>query len=57
MTIQRNNNNLDYLIDPAFTKFNWLFVLSFARNVPRHHRDSFSNSFLPEVEIKDFKLK
>ena len=57
MTIQPNNNNLDYLIDPTFTKVTWLFVLSFARNVARDHRDSFSNSFLPEVEIKGFKLK
>ena len=27
MTIQSNNNNLDYLIDPTFTKINILFVL------------------------------
>ena len=25
MTIQKNNNNLNYLIDPAFTKVNSLF--------------------------------
>ena len=29
MTIQNNNNNLNYLIDPTFTKVNRLFVLSF----------------------------
>ena len=29
MTVQSNNNNLNYLIDPAFTKVNRLFVLSF----------------------------
>ena len=29
MTIQSNNNNLNYLIDPTFTKVNRLFVLSF----------------------------
>ena len=29
MTIQSNNNNLNYLIDPTFTKVNRLFVLPF----------------------------
>ena len=32
MTMQRKNNNLNYLIDPTFTNFNRLFVLSFTRN-------------------------
>ena len=31
-TIQPQNNNLDYLIDPTFTNVNRLFVLSFSRN-------------------------
>ena len=31
MTIQSNNNKLNYLIDPTFTKVNRLFVLSFER--------------------------
>ena len=31
MTIQPQNNNLNYLIDPTFTNFNRLFVLPFAR--------------------------
>ena len=31
MTIQSNNNNLDYLIDLTFANVNRLFVLSFAR--------------------------
>ena len=29
MTVQSNNNNLNDLIDPTFTKANKLFVLSF----------------------------
>ena len=29
MTIQTQNNNLNYLIDPTFTNPNRLFVLSF----------------------------
>ena len=45
MSIQNNNNNLNYLIDPTFTKVNRLFVLSFERieenNVKKDHRDSF----------------
>ena len=32
MTIPRNNYNLNYLIDPTFTKVNRLFVLSFERS-------------------------
>ena len=32
MTIQSNNNNLTYLIDPTFTNISRLFVLSFARD-------------------------
>ena len=31
MSIQPQNNNLNYLIDPTFTKVNRLFVLSFPR--------------------------
>ena len=40
MTIQRNNNNLNYLIDPTSSKANRLFDLSFARNTEGDHRDS-----------------
>ena len=32
MTIQSNNNNLNYLIDRTFTKVSRLFVLLFATN-------------------------
>ena len=46
MTIQPQNNNLSYLIDPTFTNFNRLFVLSFQRiagenNTIKNCRDSF----------------
>ena len=41
MTIQSNNNNLNYLIDPTFTNVNRLFVLSFSRNNNTDNRDSF----------------
>ena len=51
MTMQRKNNNLNYLIDPTFTNFNRLFVLSFTRN-NAGDRDSFSH-YGRNVEIND----
>ena len=61
MTIQPQNNNLNYLIDPTFTNVNRLFVLSFQRiagenNTTKDHRDSFSHYYVPNVEIKDFNV-
>ena len=57
MTVQSNNNNLNNLIDPTFTKVNKLFVWSFEwieeDNVKSNHRDSFSYCYVPNVEIKD----
>ena len=46
-------NNLNYLIDPTFTKVNSLFVLSFERNAEEDRRDYFSHYYVPNVEIKD----
>ena len=61
MTVQRNNNNLNYLTDPTFTKVNRLFALSFQRiaaenNATKDHRDIFSHHYVPNVEIKDFNF-
>ena len=60
MTFPSNNNNLSYLIDPTFTKFNRLFALSFERieenNVKKDHKDSFSRYHVPNVEIKYFNV-
>ena len=50
ITIQPQNNNLNYLIDPTFTNFNRLFVLSFSRNNNTDKRDSFSNNYVPKAE-------
>ena len=48
-TIKRNKtNNISYLIDPTFTKFNTLFVLSFKNE---DDRTSFSKYFTPSVEV------
>ena len=41
MTIQPQNNNLNYLIDPTFTNVNRLFVLSFTRDNEVDNRDFF----------------
>ena len=43
MTIEPQNNNLNYLIDPTFTNLNILFVLSFVRTNAGDNRDSFFN--------------
>ena len=56
MTIQPQNNNLNYLIDPTFTNVNRLFVLSFARNIIGDDRDSFSDYYVRNVETKDFNV-
>ena len=56
MTIQPKNNNLNYLTDPTFTKVNRLFVLSFWRNNNTDSRYSYSNYYVPKVEINDFML-
>ena len=56
MTIQPQNDNLNYLIDPTFINVNRLFVLSFARNAGGDNRDSISYYYVPNVEIKDFNV-
>ena len=60
MTIQNNNNNLNYLIYPTFTNVNRLFVLSYERieedNIEKDYRDSFLHYYLPKVQIKDFSV-
>ena len=60
MTIQSNNNNLNYLIYPTFSNVNRLFVLSFERieenNIKKDCRDSFSHYYVPNVQIKDFNV-
>ena len=47
MTIQNNNNKLNYLIEPTFTNVNRLFDRSFERveknNIKKNYRDPFSH--------------
>ena len=56
MTIQPQNNNLNYLIDPTFTSVNRLFVLSFPRNNNTDCRYSFSNYYVLKVKVNDFDV-
>ena len=61
MTIQPQNNNLNYLIDPTFTNVNRLFVLPFQRiagenNTAKDRRDSFSHYYVPSIKIKYFNV-
>ena len=56
MTIQPQNNNFNYLIDPTFTNVNRLFVLSFSRNNNTDSRYSYSNYYLPKFEIKEINI-
>ena len=56
MTIQPQNNKLNYLIDPTFMNVNRLFVLSFPRNNNTDSRYSFSNYYVPKVKVNDFNV-
>ena len=53
MTNQVKNNNLNYLIDPAFTKVNRLFVLSFENE---NNRTSLSKYYVPNVQTEDVNV-
>ena len=55
---QAKTNNLNYLIDPRFSKVNKLFVLSFkiTEDENKDDRTSFSEYYTPTVEIKDFNV-
>ena len=56
MSIQPQNNNINYLIDPTFTNINRLFVLSFPRNNNTDSRYSFSIYYVPKVKVNDFDV-
>ena len=53
MSNQNKNNNLNYLIDPAFSNVNRLFVLSFENE---DIRTSYYKYYMPSVEIKDYNV-
>ena len=53
MTSQTPNNNLNYLIDPKFTKVERFFVILFENE---NDRTSFSKYYVPNVQIKDVNV-
>ena len=53
MTTVAINNNLNILIDPAFTNDNRLFVLAYQN---ADDRQSFSQFYLPRALVKDFNV-
>ena len=52
--MQPKSNKLDYMIDPAFSNINRLFVLSFEKGDSDPKKDSFDKHYMPLVDIKDF---
>ena len=51
--MQRQNQYLDYLIDPNFQGVNRLFLLSFENNMVKTGRKEY---FLPKVEREDYNV-
>ena len=51
MTNQDKTDNLNYLIDPTFSKVNRLFVVLFKN---KEDRTPFSGYYTPNFEITDF---
>ena len=61
MSNETINNSLNYLIDPAFTNMNRLFVISFKNECENDGENegvinSFKKYYVPKVEIKDFNV-
>ena len=56
MSIQPQNNSLNYLIDPTFTNVNRLFVLYFPRNTNTDSGYSYSNYYVPKIRIREFNV-
>ena len=53
MSKETKTNNLNYLIDPTYSKVNKLFVLSFKNG---DDRTSFSKYYTSCVKIKNFNV-
>ena len=54
MSTEAANNNLNILIDPAFTNVNRLFVLAYQIDNNNGNRKSFIQFYLSRIMIKDF---
>ena len=53
VSIERQNQYLDYSVDPSFQKANRLFVLSFENNADTTGHTGY---FLPKAERKDYNV-
>ena len=53
MSIERQNQSLDYLIDSSYQEENRFFVLSCKNNA---QKTRLTGHFLPKVEIKDYNV-
>ena len=53
VTIKKQRQYLDYLIDPSFQRVNRLFVLLYEDNA---HRTSYKQYFFQSVEIKYYSV-
>ena len=53
MSTEVANNNLNILIDPAFTNVNRLFVLTYENDADRQ---SYYQFHLPKIMVKDFNV-
>ena len=53
VTVEQQNQYLDFLINPSFQGVNRLFVLSFENN---GGRTSYTKYYLPLVEIKNYNV-
>ena len=54
MATEAINNNLNILIDPTFTNFNRVFVLTYGQ--VNNDRQSFSRFYLPNVMVRDYNV-
>ena len=57
MTIQPQNNNLNYLIDPTFTNVNRLFVLSFERIEGNNNNNKITEILFHIIMYRKLKKK
>ena len=54
ISAERQNQNLNFLIDQSFQGVNWLFVLLFENEGDRKVHTGY---YFPKVEIKDYNIK
>ena len=53
-TYEKKKKNLNHLVDPSFQEVTRFFILSFENE---NGRASYSEYYLPKVEIKDYDVK